>query len=48
VLDAVLVRDARFCPVLLTLVNERREEIEAAGVMTDILRFPGGTGTPLV
>lgn len=41
VLDAVLVRNARFCPVLLTLVNERREEIEAAGVMTDFLRFPG-------
>ncbi|EGC5602236.1 hypothetical protein IT804_003498 [Salmonella enterica] len=41
VLDGVLVRNARFCPVLLTLVNERREEIEAAGVMTDLLRFPG-------
>lgn len=41
VLDAVLVRNARFCPVLLTLVNECREEIEAAGVMTDLLRFPG-------
>ncbi|EAV4655748.1 hypothetical protein H1Z74_004048 [Salmonella enterica] len=41
VLDGVLVRDARFCPVLLTLVNESREEIEAAGVMTDLLRFPG-------
>ncbi|MDN4397295.1 hypothetical protein OA786_26875, partial [Citrobacter portucalensis] len=27
--------------VLLTLVNESREEIEAAGVMTDLLRFPG-------
>ncbi|HHD7804237.1 TPA: hypothetical protein ACOWTY_005713, partial [Klebsiella pneumoniae] len=32
VLDAVLVRGARFCPILLTVVNERREEIEAAGV----------------
>ena len=41
VLDAVLVRNARFCPVLLTLVNECREEVEAAGVMTDLLRFPG-------
>ncbi|EDX5730188.1 hypothetical protein LU414_004608 [Salmonella enterica] len=41
VLDGILVRDARFCPVLLTLVNESREEIEAAGVMTDLLRFPG-------
>lgn len=41
VLDAVLVRDARFCPILLTVVNECREEIEAAGVMTDIVRFPG-------
>ncbi len=37
----LLPRDARFCPVLLTLVNESREEIEAAGVMTDLLRFPG-------
>lgn len=35
VLDAVLVRNARFCPVLLTLVNEPEEEIEAAGVITD-------------
>ncbi|KVI96755.1 hypothetical protein [Enterobacter hormaechei] len=41
VLDGILVRGARFCPVLLTLVNESREEIEAAGVMTDLLRFPG-------
>ncbi|EEC1006767.1 hypothetical protein WP52_005042, partial [Salmonella enterica subsp. enterica] len=41
VLDGILVRDARFCPVLLTLVNESREEIEAVGVMTDLLRFPG-------
>ncbi|ENX5223203.1 hypothetical protein ACFPOK_004574, partial [Salmonella enterica subsp. enterica serovar Typhimurium] len=41
VLDAVLVRNARFCPVLLTLVNEPEEEIEAAGVITDCLRFPG-------
>lgn len=41
VLDGILARDARFCPVLLTLVNESREEIEAAGVMTDFLRFPG-------
>ncbi|MFR72695.1 hypothetical protein EEO77_20520 [Salmonella enterica] len=41
VLDGILVRNARFCPVLLTLVNECREEIEAAGVMTDLLRFPG-------
>lgn len=48
VLDGILARDARFCPVLLTLVNESREEIEAAGVMTDLLRFPGGTGPPLV
>lgn len=41
VLDAILVRDARFCPVLLTLVNEREENIEGAGVITDLLRFPG-------
>ncbi|WP_058914114.1 hypothetical protein [Entomohabitans teleogrylli] len=41
VLDAVLVRGARFCPILLTVVNERREEIEAAGVITDMLHFPG-------
>ncbi|WGE31100.1 hypothetical protein PHA77_19150 (plasmid) [Edwardsiella tarda] len=41
VLDGILVRGARFCPVQLTLVNESREEIEAAGVMTDLLRFPG-------
>lgn len=40
VLDAVLVRGARFCPVLLTLVNEREENIEGAGVITDLLRFP--------
>lgn len=40
VLDAVLVRNARFCPVQLSLINER-EEIEAAGVITDMLRFPG-------
>jgi phosphoketolase len=41
VLDAVLVRGASFCPILLTVVNERQEEIEAAGVITDMLRFPG-------
>ncbi|EBD5984646.1 hypothetical protein AB8110_003458, partial [Salmonella enterica] len=41
VLDAILVRNARFCPVLLTLVNEQEEDIEGCGVMTDILRFPG-------
>lgn len=41
VLDAILVRDARFCPVLLTLVNEYEENIEGAGVITDQLRFPG-------
>ncbi|ENP2200474.1 hypothetical protein ACDA27_004428 [Salmonella enterica] len=41
VLDAVLVRNARFCPVLLTLVNEQEEDIEGCAVMTDILRFPG-------
>lgn len=41
VLDAVLVRGASFCPILLTVVNERREEIEAAGVITDMLHFPG-------
>lgn len=41
VLDAVLVRGARFCPVLLTVVNEREEDIKAAGVITDVLRFPG-------
>ena len=41
VLDAVLVHGASFCPILLTVVNERREEIEAAGVITDILHFPG-------
>lgn len=41
VLDAILVRGARFCPVLLTLVNERKENIEGAGVITDMLRFPG-------
>lgn len=40
-LDAILVRNARFCPVLLTLVNEQEEDIEGCGVMTDILRFPG-------
>ncbi|EGJ3414538.1 hypothetical protein IHC78_001382 [Salmonella enterica subsp. houtenae] len=40
VLDAILVRNARYCPVLLTLVNEHKEEIEAAGVITDCLRFP--------
>ncbi|ECJ5897040.1 hypothetical protein NAZ21_005223, partial [Salmonella enterica] len=33
--------NARFCPVLLTLVNEQEEDIEGCGVMTDILRFPG-------
>ena len=31
----------RFCPILLTVVNEKQEEIEAAGVITDMLRFPG-------
>lgn len=41
VLDAILVRGARFCPVLLTLVNEREENIENAGVITDMLRCPG-------
>ncbi|HGV3521607.1 TPA: hypothetical protein ACNGY7_006064, partial [Klebsiella quasipneumoniae subsp. quasipneumoniae] len=41
VLDAILVRSARFCPVLLTLVNEREENMEGAGVITDLLRFPG-------
>jgi len=41
VLDAILLREARFCPVLLTLVNEREENIEGAGVITDLLRFPG-------
>ncbi|EGX5146816.1 hypothetical protein DQ657_21910 [Salmonella enterica] len=40
-LDKVLVRNARFCPVLLTLINEPEEDIEGCGVMTDILRFPG-------
>jgi hypothetical protein len=32
VLDAVLVRNARFCPVLLTVVNEREENMEGAGL----------------
>lgn len=41
VLDAVLVRGAQFCPILLTVVNEKQEEIEAAGVITEMLRFPG-------
>lgn len=41
VLDAILVRGARFCPVLLTLVNEREESVEGAGVITDMLRCPG-------
>ncbi|HDX8940717.1 hypothetical protein GW952_31065 (plasmid) [Klebsiella michiganensis] len=41
VIDAVLVRGAQFCPILLTVVNEKREEIDAAGVITDMLRFPG-------
>ncbi|RAP73107.1 hypothetical protein ACZ87_00061 [Candidatus Erwinia dacicola] len=41
VLEAVLVRGARFCPVLLTVVNEREEDIKAAGVITDVLRFLG-------
>lgn len=41
VLDAILVRNARFCPVLLTLINEREENIEGAGVITELLRFPG-------
>ena len=44
VLDAILIRDARFCPVLLTLVNEREETIRSAGVITDQLRF---TDTPV-
>ena len=44
VLDAILIRDARFCPVLLTLVNERDETIRSAGVITDQLRF---TDTPV-
>ena len=35
------ISGASFCPILLTVVNERREEIEAAGVITDMLRFPG-------
>jgi hypothetical protein len=39
VLDAILIRDARFCPVLLTLVNEREETIRSAGVIADQLRF---------
>lgn len=41
VLDAILVRGARFCPVLLTLINEREESVEGAGVITDMLRCPG-------
>ncbi|QXD01032.1 hypothetical protein [Klebsiella sp. PL-2018] len=41
VLDAVLVRGARFCPVLLTLVNEREEEIEAEGFLAHTLIIPG-------
>lgn len=41
VLDAVLVCGARFCPVLLMLVNERAKDIRGAGVITDRLRFPG-------
>jgi hypothetical protein len=32
VLDAILVRSARFCPVLLRLVNEREENMEGAGL----------------
>nr|VXZ93208.1 Uncharacterised protein [Klebsiella pneumoniae] len=32
VLDAILIRDARFCPVLLTTVNEREETIRSAGL----------------
>nr|AVI43831.1 hypothetical protein [Klebsiella pneumoniae] len=32
VLDAILIRDARFCPVLLTPVNEREETIRSAGL----------------
>ena len=43
-LDAILIRDARFCPVLLTLVNEREETIRSAGVIADQLRF---TDTPV-
>ncbi|KAA1493923.1 hypothetical protein BL143_00011815, partial [Klebsiella pneumoniae] len=44
VLDAILIRDARFCPILLTLVNEREETIRSAGVIADQLRF---TDTPV-
>jgi hypothetical protein len=44
VLDAILIRDARFCPVLLTPVNEREETIRSAGVIADQLRF---TDTPV-
>ena len=44
VLDAILIRDARFCPVLLTLVNEREETIRSAGVIADQVRF---TDTPV-
>lgn len=41
VLDAVLMRGARYCPVLLTLVNEREEEIEAEGFVAHTLIIPG-------
>lgn len=41
VLDAVLVRGARYCPVLLTLVNEREEDIEAEGFLAHTLIIPG-------
>jgi Mg2+/Co2+ transporter CorC len=41
VLDAILVRSARFCPVLLTVVNEREENMEGALALSDLLRFPG-------
>lgn len=41
VLDGVLVRNARYCPVLLTLVNEREEDIEAEGFVAHTLIFPG-------
>ena len=41
VLDGVLVRGARYCPVLLTLVNEREEDIEAEGFLAHTLIIPG-------
>lgn len=48
VLDAVLVRNAFASSVLLTLVNEPEEEIEAAGVITDCFGASRGTEPPLV